>query len=180
MASHSLAAAASRSTAGGGCGAVCGVLRDPVLRALAGASRTTSLGTAPGLEIKRRKLSRIEKFTKYVTKNGIQNTYPDRALMLHFLVALLRARGIELSLEDCPEGAPLVSARWLGAASMDDSSPAAASAPRINTWGAGVSSAAADGDDSRAAASREGFADGPPAALGSSGATVAPSSSSHR
>ena len=106
---------------------MCGVLRDPVLRALTGASRTASLGTAPGLEIKRRKLSRIEKFTKYITKNGIQNAYPDRALMLRFLVALLRARGIELSLENCPEGAHLVSARWLEAASVDDSSPAAAS-----------------------------------------------------
>jgi len=71
MASRSLAAAASRSTAGWGCGAVCGVLRDPVFRALAGASRTTSLGTAPGLEIKIRKLSMIKKFTKYITKNGI-------------------------------------------------------------------------------------------------------------
>ena len=100
--------------------------------------------------------------------------------MLRFLVALLRARGIVLSLEDCPEGAPLVSARWLEAASTDDSSPAAASAPRISTWGAGVSSAAADGDDSRAAALREGFANDPSAALGSSAATIAPSSSSHR
>jgi hypothetical protein len=60
------------------------------------------LGTAPGLEIKRRKLSRIEKFTKNITKNDIQNAYPDRALMLRFLVALFRAWGIELSLEDCP------------------------------------------------------------------------------
>jgi len=50
---------------------VCGVLRDPVLRALTGASRTTSLGTAPGLGIKRRKLGRIEKSTEYVTKNEI-------------------------------------------------------------------------------------------------------------
>ena len=100
--------------------------------------------------------------------------------MLRFLVALLRARGIEPSLEDYPEGAPLVSARWLEAASTDDSSPAAASSPRISTWGAGVSSTAASGDDSRAAPSREGFADDPVTAPGSSGATVAPSSSSHR
>ena len=57
--------------------------------------------------------------------------------MLCFLVALFRAWGIELSLEDCPDGAPLVSARWLEAASADDSSPAAASWPRISTWGAG-------------------------------------------
>ena len=112
---------------GGGCGAVCGVLRGPVLRALTGASRTASLGTAPGLEVKRRKLSRIEKSTKYVTKNEIQKAYPDRALMLRFLVALFRAWGIELSLEDCPDGAPLVSARWLEAANADDSSPPAAS-----------------------------------------------------
>ena len=100
--------------------------------------------------------------------------------MLRFLVALLRARAIEPSLEDCPDGAPLVSARRLEAASTDDSSPAAASSPRIITWGAGVFSTAAGGDDSRAAPSREGFADGPATALGSSGTTVAPSSSSHR
>ena len=89
---------------------MCGVLRALVLRALAGASCTASLVTAPGLEIKRRKLSRIEKSTKYVTKNEIQKAYPDRALMLRFLVALLRARGTVPPLEDCPEGAPLVSA----------------------------------------------------------------------
>ena len=47
--------------------------------------------------------------------------------MLRFLVALLRARGIVPPLKDCPEGAPLVSARWLEAASTDDSSSAAAS-----------------------------------------------------
>ena len=100
--------------------------------------------------------------------------------MLRFLVALLRARGIVPSLGDCPEGAPLVSARWLEAASTDDSSPAAASSPRVSTWGAGVSSPAAGGDDSRSAPSREGFADDPATALGSSSATIAPSSSSHR
>ena len=90
--------------------------------------------------------------------------------MLRFLVALLRARGIVPSLEDCPEGAPLVSARWLEAANADDSSPPAASWPRISTWE----------DDPRTAPSREGFADDPATAPGSSGATVAPSSSSHR
>ena len=100
--------------------------------------------------------------------------------MLRFLVALFRAWGIKLSLEDCPEGAPLVSARWLEAASTDDSSPAAASSPQVSTWGAGVASPAAGEDDLRAAPSRERFANDPPAALGSSGATVAPSSSSHR
>ena len=100
--------------------------------------------------------------------------------MLRFLVALLRARGIELSLEDCPEGGPLVSTRWLEAASADDSSPAAASSPRIGTWGAGVSSTAAGEDNPRTAPSWEGFTDDPVTAPGSSGATVAPSSSSHR
>jgi len=100
--------------------------------------------------------------------------------MLRFLVALLRARGIVPSLEDCPEGAPLVSARWLEAASTDDSSPAIASWPRISTWGAGVSSPAAGGDDSHSTPSREGFADDPTTTLGSSCATGAPSSSSHR
>ena len=100
--------------------------------------------------------------------------------MLRFLVALLRARGIVPSLEDCPEGAPLMSARWLEVASTDDSSPVAASSPRVNNWGAGISSPAAGGDDSRSAPSREGFADDPATALGSSGATGAPSSSSHR
>ena len=100
--------------------------------------------------------------------------------MLRFLMAVFRARGIVLSLEDCPEATPLVSARWLEAASTDDSCPAAASSPRVSTWGAGVSSPAAGGDDSRTAPSREGFADDPATAPGSSGATVAPSSSSHR
>ena len=100
--------------------------------------------------------------------------------MLRFLVALLRARGIVPSLEDCPEGAPLVSARWPEAASTDDSSPAAASSPRVKNWGAGVPSPAAGGDDSRSAPSREGFADDPATALGSYGATGAPSSLSHR
>ena len=65
--------------------------------------------------------------------------------MLRFLVALLGARGIVPSLEDCPKGAPLVSAWWLEAASTDDSSPTAASSPRVSTWGAGVSSPAAGG-----------------------------------
>ena len=100
--------------------------------------------------------------------------------MLRFLVALLRARGIVPSLGDCPEGAPLVSTRWLEAASTDDLSPTAASSPRVDTWGAGVSSPAAGGDDSRSAPSREGFADDSATALGSSGAMGAPSSSSHR
>ena len=44
----------------------------------------------------------------------------------------------------------------------------------------GSSSPAANKDDSRATPSRERFANDPPAALGSSGATVASSSSSHR
>ena len=43
--------------------------------------------------------------------------------MLRFLVVLFRAWGIELSLEECPDGAPLVSARRLEAANADDSSP---------------------------------------------------------
>jgi hypothetical protein len=112
MASHSFAAAASRSTAGRGCGAVCGVLRAPVLRALARASYTASLGTAPGLEIKELKLritgSRNRPNTQQKTKPKF--TYLDRALMLRFLVALLRAQGTVPPLEDCPEGAPLMSA----------------------------------------------------------------------
>ena len=100
--------------------------------------------------------------------------------MLRFLVAVFRARGIALSLEDCPEGAPLMSARWLEAASTDDSSPAVASWPWISTWGAGDSSPATGEDDPRATPSRERFANDPPAVLASSGATVASSSSSHR
>ena len=98
--------------------------------------------------------------------------------MLRFLVALLRARGAIPPLEDCPEGAPLVSAWRLEAASTDDSSPAAASSPRISTWGAGVSSPAVGGDDSRSAPSRVGRAEA--AALVSSATTGSPSSSSHR
>ena len=63
--------------------------------------------------------------------------------MLRFLVVLFRAWGIELSLEECPDGAPLVSARRLEAANPDDSSPPAASKPRVSTWGAGDPSPAA-------------------------------------
>ena len=99
--------------------------------------------------------------------------------MLRFLVALLRARVTDPPPEDCPEGAPLMSAWWLEAASTDDSSPAAASSPRISTWGAGVSSPAAGGDDSRSAPSRDGRANDSATALVSSGAAGAPSSSSH-
>ena len=98
--------------------------------------------------------------------------------MLRFLVALLRARGIVSSLEDGPEGAPLVSAQWLEAASTDDSSSAAASSPWVSTWGAGVSSPAAGGDDSRSAPSSVGRAEA--AALVSSAIAGSPSSSSHR
>ena len=92
---------------------MCGVLRDPVLRALTGASRTASLGTAPGLEIKKTRVEHYREIRQIRNKNEIRNTYPDRALILRFLVAVFRARGIVLSLEDCPEAAPLVSARWL-------------------------------------------------------------------
>ena len=98
--------------------------------------------------------------------------------MLCFLEALLRARATVPPLEDCPEGAPLVSARRLEAASTDDSSPAAASSLRIGTPGAGVSSPAAGGDDPRSASSKDGCAEA--TALVSSGAAGSPSSSSHR
>ena len=98
--------------------------------------------------------------------------------MLRFVEALLRARATVPPLEDCPEGAPLVSAWRLEAASTDDSSPAAASSPRISTWGAGVSSPATGGDDSRSAPSRVGR--GEAAALVSSATAGSPSSSSHR
>ena len=98
--------------------------------------------------------------------------------MLRFLEALLRARATVPPLKDCPEGAPLVSVWRLEAASTDDSSPAAASSPRISTWGAGVSSPAAGGDDSRSAPSRDWCAEA--AALVSSATAGSPSFSSHR
>ena len=100
--------------------------------------------------------------------------------MLRFLVPLLRARGTTPPLEDCPEGAPLVSAWCLEAASTDDSAPAADSSPRISTWDAGVSSPATGGDDSRSAPSRDGSADDSATALVSYDAIGAPSSSSHQ
>ena len=100
--------------------------------------------------------------------------------MLRFLVVLFRAWGIELSLEECPDGAPLLSARRLEAANPDDSSPPAASKPRVSTWGAGDPSPVPSVDDLCTTPSREGFADDPATAPGSSDATVAPSSSSHR
>ena len=99
--------------------------------------------------------------------------------MLRFLVALLRARGTAPPLEDCPEGAPLMSAWCLEAASTNDSAPAADSSPRISTWGAGVSSPAAGGDDSRSAPSRDGSDNDSAAVLVSPGAAGAPSSTSH-
>ena len=138
------------------------------------------LGNGPGAGNQKTRVEQDREICQIRNKNEIRNTYPDRALILRFLVAIFRAWGIVLSLEDCPEAAPLVSARWLEAASTDDSSPAAASWPGISTWGAGDSSPAAGEDDPRAAPSRERFANDPPTALGSSGATVAPSSSSHR
>ena len=75
----------------------------------------------------------IEKVHQTRNENEIQFTYPDRALMLRFLVVLLRARVTEPPLEGCPEGAPLVSAWCLKAGSADNSVPAAASPPRIGT-----------------------------------------------
>ena len=47
----SFAASATMSTMGRGCGAVCGVARAPVLRALVGASGAASLAMAPELVI---------------------------------------------------------------------------------------------------------------------------------
>ena len=99
--------------------------------------------------------------------------------MLCFLEAHLWARGTAPPLEDCPEGAPLVSAWCLEAASTDDSAPAADSSPRISTWGAGVSSPATGGDDSRSAPSRDGSANDSAAVLacrGSAGASSSPDS----
>ena len=52
----------------------------------------------------------IENTTKHATEMKPKFTYPDRALILRFLVALLRARGTTPPLEDCLEGAPLMSA----------------------------------------------------------------------
>ena len=127
MASRSLAAAASRSTAGWGCVAVCGVLRAPVLRALAGASRTASLGTAPGLKVKRRELSRIEKFTKYVTKNEIQMLTQIEHSCSAFSWRSFEPGASSYPSKTAPRAPPLVSARWLEAANADDSSPPAAS-----------------------------------------------------
>ena len=51
IASWSFAASATMSTTGWGCGAVCGVARAPVLRALVGASWAASLAMAPELVI---------------------------------------------------------------------------------------------------------------------------------
>ena len=121
----------------------------------------------------------IEKSIKQTTGTNSKSTYPDRALMLRFLVPLLRARGTAPTLEDCPEGAPLGSAWCLEAVSTGISAPAADSSLRISTWGAGVSSPAAAGDDSRSAPSRDGSADDSAAVLVSSGAADAPSSASH-
>ena len=100
--------------------------------------------------------------------------------MLRFLVALLRARGTVPPLEDCTEGAPPGPAWCLEAISTGVSAPTADSSPRISAWGAGVSSLAAGGDDSRSDPSRDGSADDSATVLVSSGAAGAPSPSSHR
>ena len=67
-----------------------------------------------------------------------------------------------------------------GEPAVAEETRAAASSPRISTWGAGVSSPAAGGDDSHATPSREGFADGSAMTLVSSAAAGSPLSSSHR
>src|SRR6185312_5749289 len=121
----------------------------------------------------------IEKSTKQTTEIRSKSTYPDRALMFPFLVPLLRARGTAPPLKDCPEGTPLGSAWCLEAVSTGASAPAADSSPRISTWGAGVSSPTAGGDDSRSAPSRDGSADNSATVLVSSSGAGAPSSSSH-
>ena len=123
--------------------------------------------------------NRIEKSTKQTTETKSKSTYMDRALILRLPVPLLRACGTAPPLEDCPEGAALVSAWSLGAVSMGVSVPAADSSPQISTRGAGDSSPAAGGDDSRSAPSRDGSADDSAAVLVSSGTASAPSSASH-
>ena len=137
-------------------------------------------GNGPGAGSRGTKVedSMIEKSIKQTTGTKSKSTYPDRALLLRFLVPLLRARGTVPPLEDCPEGAPLGSAWCLEAVVTGASAPAADSSPRISTQGMGVSSPAAGGDDSRSAPSRDGSGDDFAAVLVSSGATDAPSSAS--
>ena len=133
----------------------------PSLESLGRGKPHCILGNGPEAGNQETRVEQDREIRQIRNKNEIRNTYPDRALILRFLVAVFRARGFVLSLEDCLEAAPLVSARWLEAASTDDSSPAAASWPRISTWGAGDPSPAAGEDDPRTAPSREGFADDP-------------------
>ena len=80
---------------------MCGVVRAPVLRALAGVRGATSLATAPELEIGEGKLrlARLgERSNEY--NNKTENTYLDRALMLRLPVPLLRAQGTPTPLDD--------------------------------------------------------------------------------
>jgi len=154
----------------------------PGLEGLSRGELDRILGDGPGTGNRGTKAedNGIKKSTKQTTKIKSKSTYPDRALMLRFLVPLLRARGTAPPLEDCPEGAALELAWCLEAVSTGASAPAADSSPRISTWGAGVSSPAAGGDDSRSNPSRDGSTDDSATALVSSGAVDTISSSYHR
>ena len=98
------------STTGGDCGAVCGVANAPVLRALIGVRRVALLVEAlqSGSRGRNVEVSRIGGSSK--NENKVETAYSDRALMLHFPVLLLWARGTVTPPVDWPEGATLGSA----------------------------------------------------------------------
>jgi len=153
----------------------------PGLEGLGWGERDRIPGNGPGAENRGTKVedNRIGKSIEQTTGTKSKSTYSDRALILRLPVSLLRARGTAPPLEDCPEGAALGSAWSLGAVSTGVSAPAADSLPQINTRGAGVSSPAAGGGDSRSAPSRDGSANDSVAVLVSPGAAGAPLSTSH-
>src|SRR4029078_5653491 len=94
------------------------------------------LGNGPGAGNQETRVEQDREIRQIRDENEIRNTYLDRELILRFVVAVFRARGVVLPLEVCPQAAPVVSARWLEAASTDYPSPAAASWPRISNWDA--------------------------------------------
>ena len=126
---------------------MCGVVCAPVLRALVGARQAECLEVAlqTGNQGRNVEVSRIGGSSKNENKTEI--AYSDWALMLHFPVLLLRARGTLTPPDDWPEGATLGSAWRLEAVCAGVSALAADPPPPVETAGAGVLLPVAGGGD---------------------------------
>ena len=126
---------------------MCGVARSLVLRALAGESWAASLAMAPELGNRGRSVEVNRTGGSSKNENKVETAYSDRALMLHFPVLLLRARGMLTPLDDWHEGATLGSAWGLEAVCAGISALAADPPPPVDTAGAGVLLPVAGGGD---------------------------------